>query len=176
MVKTLNDDGLSLVKLIQLSRDDPNLMKSVHSKLEAVTRKAWNPILLQGPCSIHPAHTAFKTGLAMLSEKLDLDIASLMRKLHTWFKVSPACREDMMVLYVFYEEFEGFYLRLVDSRWLCMEPVLERFLEHINSMKEYFLNCLPNSTDQSNKEAVMTESYKAIVSFLKPASVAKTVC
>ena len=32
-MKTLKDDGFSLMKLIQLSRDDPNLIKSVHIML-----------------------------------------------------------------------------------------------------------------------------------------------
>ena len=57
-----------------------------------------------------------------------------------------------------------------------MEPVLERFLEHLESTKEYFLNFLPNSTNPCNKKAVNTESYKVIVRFLKPANIAKTVC
>ena len=57
-----------------------------------------------------------------------------------------------------------------------MEPVLKRVLEHLESTKEFFLNFLPNSTNPCNKKAVNTESYKVIVSLLKPANIAKTVC
>ena len=140
------DDGISLLKLLQLSRDDPNLMKSVHIKLEIEAKKAGSPILLAGPCSLHPAYTAFKSALAIIAEMLVLDISSMLRKLHTWFKVSTARREDMAAIFALLEEIDSFYLRLVDTRWLSMEPALERFLEHEGSTREYFFNFIPNST------------------------------
>ena len=175
-VKSLTKDGISLANLLQLSRDDPNLMKSVHNKLETETKEVGNPMLLSGPCSIHPVHTAFKTGLGTLADMTELDIVSLLKKLHTWFKISTARREDMLGLFEMCDEIVLFFHRLVDTRWLCMEPALERFLEHTDSAKEYFLYFLPSSQDQSNKKAIKTDNYKEIVKYFKPSNEIKTLC
>ena len=102
---------------------------------------------------------------------LGLDISSLLRKLHTWFKVSTARREDMAAIFALLEEIDSFYLRLVDTRWLSMEPALERFLKHEGSTsREYFFNFIPNSKDQCNLNVKRTDTCKEIVHFLKPAN------
>ena len=173
--QTLDRDRLAIEKLLQLSRDNPYVMRAVHRKLEEMAKKEGNKAVLQGPCSIHPAHTAFRKGLDTLADSVGLDIVSLLRKLHSWFKVSTARREDMTGIFSMFEEIDSFFLRFVDSRWLSIGPALERFLEHEKSTTDYFLKFIPNSTDESNKRAMKSESYQDIVKFLKPGNLAKTI-
>ena len=56
----------------------------------------------------------------------------------------------------------SFFLRHVDTRWLESVPALERFLDHWDSTVEYFMEYLPNSTLPNNKNALKSDTYKAI--------------
>ena len=60
MVAGLEKDGLSLVNMLQLSRDNPNVMKAVYTDLKEAAGKAGNPKLLDAPCLLHPTHNAFR--------------------------------------------------------------------------------------------------------------------
>ena len=60
MVAGLEKDGLSLVNMVQLSRDNPNVMKAVYTGLKEAAGKAGNPKLLDAPCLLHPTHNAFR--------------------------------------------------------------------------------------------------------------------
>ena len=61
MVAGLDEDGLSLVNMLQLSRDNPNVMKAVFTGLKEAAEKAGNPKLLDAPCLLHPTHNAFRS-------------------------------------------------------------------------------------------------------------------
>ena len=161
--------------MLQLSRDDPNVMKSVQRQLEEKVKEEGNPVIYSAPCSIHPAHTAFKKNMEALTDKAGIDIASLLRKLYTWFKLSTARREDMKDIFSDCNEKEAFFLRHVSTRWLSMKPCLIRFLDHIDSVLSYFLDYLPSSKDQSCIQARKTEDFKAIHDMLKPTKVNKTL-
>ena len=60
--KSFENDGLNMSKLVMLSRDDPKVMGKVQRELEGEARKLGNPALIEGPCYIHPCHTALKKG------------------------------------------------------------------------------------------------------------------
>ena len=53
---SLEKDGLSLANVLQVSRDNPNVMKSLFRKLKVEATAAGNPNLIDAPCYIHPAH------------------------------------------------------------------------------------------------------------------------
>ena len=165
---TFEENHLNIANISMLSRDDPKLMKKVQRDLETAALKKGNPCCLEGPCYIHPAHTAFKKGQEMLVSILRCDVLSLLRKLYTYFKLSSARREDMSVMFDICDEINQFFLRLVDTRWLAAEPCIERVLKHWNSIKKYYLEFLPSSTEQTNKKAIKSEDYFAIVDYLKP--------
>ena len=61
MVAGLGKDGLSLVNMLQLSRDNPNVMKKVYRGLKEAAENAGNPKLLDAPCLLHPTHNGFRT-------------------------------------------------------------------------------------------------------------------
>ena len=56
----------------------------------------------------------------------------------------------------------SFFLRHVDTRWLESVPALQRFLDHWDSTVEYFMEYIPNSSLPNNKNALKSDTYKAI--------------
>ena len=76
-------------------------------------------MLRLGTCSLHPVHSAFKTGL----EKLNFPFATFFNDLHFFFKLSSARRED----YKDISEVTGitaeFVKKFKETRWLCMKLV-----------------------------------------------------
>ena len=50
----------------------------------------------------------------------------------------------------------------MDTRWLESVPALQRFLDHWDSTVEYFMEYLPNSPLPNNKNALKSDTYKAI--------------
>ena len=56
----------------------------------------------------------------------------------------------------------SFFLRHVDTRWLESVPALERFLDHWDSTVEYFMEYIPHSSNPNNKNALKSDTYKAI--------------
>ena len=168
-LKELNEAGLDVKKLLVISRDNPNVMRSYNNLLEEEVKKMGNPQMFQSPCTLHPTHTSFKKGL----EELDFDADSFLISIHSWFKVSTARREDFTELRINLdledEKVYDFFLRHVSTRWLTMKHVAQRILDHFLSLTEYFLTYLPNSTEPSHKLAVKSDQYQKIVKILKPA-------
>ena len=125
IIKTLENDNIPLTDLTMLSRDDPNLMRAVYSGLSDKAKLAGNPIVEDGPCVLHPVHTAFKKAIEKVHEETGVDPLSLVRKLFAWFKLSSARREDMAPIMEAVEGVVSFYLRrLVATRWLEAVPCL----------------------------------------------------
>ena len=67
---SLSNDGLSLLNVIQLSRDSPNVMKSLYNKLKSEASDAGNSNLLDAPCYLHSVHNAFRKGVLSLQVNL----------------------------------------------------------------------------------------------------------
>ena len=147
ILKSFSELGLPLVKMISISRDNPNVMKTVFRLLKEKVTEAGNPALLDLICYLHPTHTAFQKCCQMLTQPDDeededenglekVEISSLLGSLHGWFNCSTARREDLKDIGEgFYEEYEDFdekldqfFKRHVSTRWLEMGPCLKRLL------------------------------------------------
>ena len=186
IVASLKNSDIHLCRMLCLSRDNPNVMKKTFRLLEAEVTHAECPYLLDAPCLLHPTHTAFKNSV----KALDMNLMSLLGNLHGYFKTSTARREDMMDLRgemeqvreelaeeveeAFTEVLDQFFLRHIDTRWLESGPAIQRLLDHWPSTVKYFMDYLPNSPLQNNKQAVLKKKYKIIASFLKPEEEEKT--
>ena len=86
--KSLEKDGLTLANVLQLSRDNPNVMKSVFTKLKIEAAAAGNPNLFDAPCYIHPTHTAFRKAVT----SLETDLSDILTDLFGFFKHTTARR------------------------------------------------------------------------------------
>lgn len=165
-VTMLKEKGLDLSKLFVVSRDNPNVMKSFGKKFDETLKEYGNPCLIESPCCLHPTHTAFKKGIGKIGMNVDLFLVNV----HGWFKLSTARREDMIEIRKGLEEIneEEFFLRHVSSRWLTMLNVVQRILNHWQSLCEYFAVFVANSKDPSHVQARETDRYKKIINILKP--------
>ena len=171
--ESLESVGLSLGMLVGFSRDSPTVMQAVERKLVAEAESEGSPLVVSMPCYLHPTHTAFQKAV----EKLDVDVTSFLVKLHTFFKLSTARREDRNLVQeqlaadlgeAFTEVIDRFFMRHVSTRWLELQEVVMRVLELWESTKQYFMVFLPKSKVQCNKNAVKTDGYKEIAAFLHP--------
>ena len=168
-LEELNKAGLDVRKLLVISRDNPNVMKSFNKKLEDIVLDQGNPKLFESPCVLHPTHTSFKKGI----EKLSMEVDKFLLNVHGWFKLSTARREDFVDLRIKLqiedENVWDFFLRHVATRWLTMKLVIARIIEHWKSLTHYFVEYLPKSSEPSHKEAVKSDRYEKIIKVLKPA-------
>ena len=89
--KSLEKDGLTLANVLQLSRDNPNVMKSVFTKLKIEAATAGNPKLFDAPCYLHPTHTAFRKAVT----SLETDLSDILTDLFGFFKHTTARRADV---------------------------------------------------------------------------------
>ena len=164
IIDSLLASGLSLEKMITISRDNPSVMKCLDKKFKEKAEAEGNPRVISSPDFCHPAHTALREGV----KEFGSDLEKFLIDVFTFFKLSTARREDHLMIRGIFEENEQFFLRYVSSRWLSTGPVAERIVDHWSSLKEYFLTYLPSQNNQSSKEAVGTIRYQDIVKILKP--------
>ena len=59
IITSLKECGISLCKLITLSRDNPTVMKATFRLLEAEVMAANNPMMIDAPCYLHPVRGGF---------------------------------------------------------------------------------------------------------------------
>ena len=165
LTESLDRDDIPMGKLLMLSRDSPAVMVKASRLFKEHVEGLGCPLMLEGPCYLHPVHTSYKEAL----KQLDTEVDQLLVDVYGWFKLSTARREDMMAVFEDLDEKMEFFLRYVSTRWLTMGPCLLRLLEHWESIKAYFLKTLPSPPiNQTNKMAMSTDRYKNIVSMIKP--------
>ena len=175
------------MRLLAISRDNPNVMKTVWRLLSKEVEDLGNPGLLDLICYLHPTHTSFQkfcSALCELTEEekedgvVPVDVSSLIGQLHGWFNSSTARREDLTKIGEefydlnddFEEELSQFFKRHVATRWLEMGPCLKRLLGRWRTTVHYFTVFLPASKDSSDKKAVQTDRFKSIHNALKPST------
>ena len=160
--ESLDSVDLDLGMLVGFSRDSPTVMESVERKLVVVAEDKGSPLVVGMPCYLHPTHTAFQKAV----QKLEVDITSFLVRLHSFFKLSTARREDRNLVQeqlgfrlgqAFTEVIDRFFKRHVSTRWLELQEVVTRVLDLWESTKEYFMVFLPESRVQCNKNAMKTD-------------------
>ena len=166
IITSLKECGISLCKLITLSRDNPTVMKSLDRKMKEKAEADGNPKVLSFPDYLHPTHTALREGMKQLGS----DIEQFLVNAHGFFKLSTSRREDVLKLREIFEENDQFFIRFVSSRWLTTGPVAERVVQHWQSLTEYILTFLPSQDDKCSKDAMETLRYQQMKVFLKPAN------
>ena len=139
--------------LLHVGMDRPNVNLKFEKELVVLKSVHDTGILRLGTCSLHPVHSAFKTGL----EKLNFPFATFFNDLHFFFKLSSARRED----YKDISEVTGitaeFVKKFGETRWLCMKLDGVVCLEQWENLEYYFLTFLPkqgNFRSSMEKKAI----------------------
>jgi hypothetical protein len=135
IVESFLTDGLDLNKLLMLGRDNPNVNISLENLINLEMKKHGTCLLKIGGCNIHLVHNSFKNGLE--SSKWHIDTFCL--DLYSWFKCSPARKEDFKnVVDEIDSTIEKAILYFAITRWVLLGKVVNRIL----SMFISFFICL----------------------------------
>ena len=174
VVKMLSEAELDQSKVMAVSRDNPNVMKTFQTLFENKAKELGNLHVFQSPCTLHPCHTGFKKGIEKLKPNLNVDL--FLVDIHSWFKLSTARREDFteLRLEMECEDFQQFFFRHVSSRWLTAGPTANRIINHWSSLKTYF-EIIEKSKDQTQIEARKSDRYTRIYNVLKPSNEAQNL-
>ena len=156
-------------KLVAISRDNPNVNKSLMTILKEKVKKMPNARLVDyGSCVLHVNHNAFSKGLKIGADFVDT--AQLAKCVYGFFKYSTIRREDFAAELIDLEMEEKNFLRHVDSRWLSLKPALERLDAQFEAVQNYFLktvNDKANAGDKNYKEAQQTKYFEMVVELLR---------
>jgi hypothetical protein len=166
ILSRLEEAGLSLKNILAISRDNPNVNKSLVKLLKEEVRKEGSTLLDFGACVLHSAHNSFKKGLSELS----VDVSILAKSLHGFFKYSSICRESFAYELINLELEPKNFLQHVDSRWLTLHPAAERIVANFDTIESYFVHSLPELAkkgDSNAKEALKTKYYSLILEQLE---------
>ena len=162
----LEEQHLSLKKMVAVGRDGPNVNISLMNKVkEEASKVSGGGVIDYGSCVDHVAHNAFKAGL----KQSPVDVGNLAVCLHGFFKHSVIRREEFAYDLIEIDEDHATFLRHVGSRWLSLEPCLERIDKNFPAIEKYFLRTLPtnaNNGDKNAQEAMKTKYYELITGYL----------
>jgi hypothetical protein len=108
-----------------LGRDNPNVNISLENLINLEMKKYGTCLLKLGGCNIHLVHNSFKNGLE--SSKWYIDNFCL--DLYSWFKCSPARKEDFQnVVADIDSTIEKTILYFAITRWVLLGKVVNRIL------------------------------------------------
>ncbi|CAM4988142.1 unnamed protein product [Rotaria socialis] len=151
-------DGIDISKLLMLSRDNPNVNKTVDKMINDAMKKKVNAELLNiGTCNLHVIHNGFRAG----TTETIWHVENFCMNIWSWFQKSPARQED----------FENIADELND---VIEKPILY-FSKQYHMFREYFLVYLPSKQQkqiQSNscydniKEVLMSNISKIRLNFI----------
>ena len=156
LLSIMDKHDLSLLKLITLGRDGPNVNKKVMRLMNKKLQDEGTSMMVDiGPCILHVVHNSFHDGLDVFEE-----IEEALVDLNQWFNTAySACRrEDFKSVQLEEAVATHVILKHCSTRWLTLKPAIQRLLEQWRPLKKYF----KSSELRNNK----TERYKRIRRFL----------
>ena len=171
----LSENGLPMKNMLAVSRDNPNVNKSLMKMLTEKGTKEGHKILDYGSCVLHVSHNAFSKGLKIVP----INVSELAKCIYGFFKYSTIRREQFTAEILDLERDEKLrergFLRHVDSRWLSLKPALERIDKHWEAILHYFLVTIPalardnedKNVQKNAKDAMKTKYYELVATKLK---------
>lgn len=141
------DSCLKLLKLDWkyvscLSADNTNSNFGQHHSLYTKMTDV-NKHIKKGNCHAHIIHNCVKFSIDFLG----LDVENLILKIYSHFSMSAKRREELKSFHEFVDCEWRELIRHVGTRWLSLNPCIERILLNYSALCSYFLsleNCPPN--------------------------------
>jgi hypothetical protein len=129
LMKTIREDKLNTIKLIQLGSDGPNVTKTVKNKMNAIMMEDRGFILLDiGSCHDHVLHNSLKEGCKEMK-----NVHVLCQQISEYFK-SPAKWNDFSETFDVELKFVTFF----SIRWTSLGPSTKRILLNWNNIYNFF--------------------------------------
>ena len=162
ILQSIEDEGLSLERLLMLASDGPAVNKKVWSNVDSEKRKRYSKGLLNiGTCNIHAVHNAFLKGIQELGEECSDMIIAVYHFFSGWTARSENFSQCQRKVKVPQHKF----VKHVPTRWLTIGEAASRLMEQWPALTECFLEFVPKKN--SLKYLMSNAKYLKIVSWLK---------
>jgi len=69
ILESFTTDGIDIKKILMLSRDNPNVNKTVERLINDAMKKVDGELLNIGPCNLHIVHNGFKVGTNSITKR-----------------------------------------------------------------------------------------------------------
>ncbi len=160
LIESFNNNSIKIDNIIAFTADNASVnygvRKSVYENL-----KIQNPRIVKANCNAHVLHNTARHAF----DKLPLDIENLIMKIYSHFCNSAKRVESLKSCYEFCaKEFEPMK-RHVITRWLSLFPAINRIIDNIEPLKNYFIGLGTNDCPLIIQEFVWSDSYKGVTVF-----------
>ena len=140
--ESFRTDGIDIRKILMLSRDNPNVNKTVEKMINDSMKKVDAELMSIGTCNLHIVHNAFKAGMIPLqrltylvtycfpgTNEADWHVENFCMDVWSWFRKSPARQEDFeTIVDEINDSIEKSMLYFSSTRWILLGKVIERVL------------------------------------------------
>lgn len=157
ILKSLSRFSIGLDKVIQLSRDNPNVNRRLNRLIEEeqISEVGKVRMLDTGACLIHPSHGSFKKAIG----ELDVEMETIIVCHHSLFKLSTVRRDKFAekCKELGLQQLE--YLEFCSTRWLVAGPCCER-IDYLWDGMAAFVKDYPKEDKQITKNGVFKNLQK----------------
>ena len=133
----------------------------INEKLKEVSKY---PLVNVGTCNLHVVHNAFFKGL----KAYGMDVSDLVVRIYSFFDGWPVRCNEYSKIQIEKSVKPLKFLKHVPSRWLTLKPAIERIIEQMPALKEYFLKFLPLKKSKNLSDNYLYISKKLEDIFLAP--------
>jgi hypothetical protein len=134
IMNILKENNLDVMDISGYCADNASVnygkYKSVYMKL-----RQNNENIIKANCNCHVLHNTIKYALI----HLPFDIENIVLKIYAHFATSAKRVESLKSCYEFTDNDYESVRRHVPTRWLSLYPAIQRLIEHITPLKEYFI-------------------------------------
>lgn len=148
----LESNGLSLNKLVTVSRDGPNVNKTVFNLFQKKQEELKNKTLIDiGSCFLHNVHNAFSKGL----EELSIDISHFATDVYYFFHNKNDRWAKFEAIQSKLNLPNHVFERHLSTRWLTLGPAVKKIIEQLPALNEYFFKVASNEKNTCNKQSFL---------------------
>lgn len=134
IIECLNEYNVNLMDVIAYSGDNASVNYGKHHSIYE-NLKISNNCIVKANCNCHVLHNTAKHALL----QLPFDIENIILKIYSHFSISAKRVQSLKSCYeLIDDEYEGM-IRHVPTRWLTLYPAINRLIENIKPIKDYFV-------------------------------------
>ena len=135
LCETLQEDGIPWSNVVQLMTDSPHVMRGKKSGVLTRLKDEHAPNIVDiGGCSLHHVANAVSHATSALGN----DVENFALDVFAFFKHRSGLLEDFRGMQTILDLPNHCILRFVSTRWLSVLPVVERLLEQLPALREFF--------------------------------------
>ena len=157
LTESLKTNSLNLKEMIAYSGDNASVNYGKHHSVFTHFQQVSSKVI-KANCNGHILHNTNKFAF----NSLDFDIENLILKMYSHFAISAKRVESLKSCYEYTDNDFQQVLRHVPTRWLTLFPAIDRLIENIIPLKDYFIGLGSDDIPMIIKEFVWSERYNGV--------------